>query len=221
MNKTTHSDTRTFSSFNEVHSLALRLWHWATFIVITFSIILVLMGTFMFKTRENTGMVIEQLERKGATVNNDQARAVAHEYSDKIWMMHKYVGYGLCFLLLCRVVLEVAQPSEEKFKTKIKQALSFQASSASDKEERKIYLLAKRGYLLFYFLFFIMALTGLGLAYEEVAFLDTIHDSLKNLHEFTQYTIYAYIIIHLIGVIRADTGNHKGIVSGMIHGKKL
>ena len=75
--------------------------------MVTFSIVLVLMGTFMFKAKENTGMVQEQLERKGATVTTAQARAVAHEYTGKIWMMHKYVGYRLCFLLFGRVILEV------------------------------------------------------------------------------------------------------------------
>ena len=165
-------------------------------------------------------MVIEQLERKGATVTKDQARAVAHEYSDKIWMLHKYVGYGLCFLLLCRVVIEVTQANEEKTTTKLKRALGFDAKTDSEQEEKKHYLFVKRGYLLFYLLFFIMALTGLGLAYEDLQILDPIHDSLKNLHKYTQYTIYVYILVHLIGVIRVDVGEHRGIISGMIHGKK-
>ncbi len=118
-------NSTTFSSFNENHSLAVRVWHWATSLTIIFTIVLVLMGTFMFKTRDNIPMVQEQLEGKGVTVTNDQARAVTHEYSDKIWMLHKYVGYGLCFLLLCRIILEATQPSEEKFKTKILKTRTF------------------------------------------------------------------------------------------------
>src|SRR5882762_9530993 len=108
--------TSAFSSFNQNHSLAVRLWHWATSVTIIFTIVLVLMGTFMFKMRDNIPMVQEELEHKGLTVTKDQARAVAHEYSDKIWMLHKYVGYGLSFLLLCRILLEASQPGEEKFK---------------------------------------------------------------------------------------------------------
>lgn len=209
-----------FSSFNESHSLALRIWHWTTFAVITFTIILVLMGTFMFKMRDNTGMVQEQLERKGATVTKDQARSVAHEYSDKIWMTHKYVGYGLCFLLLCRFILEATQPSEEKFKTKIKRALGFQAGTAGAQDERKLYLYVKRGYLLFYLIFFVMALSGLVLAFEDVKFLDPIHDLMEGAHKFSQYLIYTYILVHLIGVVREEIGKHPGIISGMVHGKK-
>ncbi len=213
-------NTSTFSSFNENHSLAVRIWHWVTSFTIIFTIILVLMGTFMFKMRDNIGMVQEQLEHKGVTVTQDQARSVAHEYSDKIWMLHKYVGYGLSFLLLCRIILETTQPGEEKFKTKIKNALGFQANTASEKDERKLFLFVKRGYLLFYLIFIVMALSGLVLAFEDVKALDPIHDIMEDVHKYTQYLIYTYILVHLIGVIREEIGKHPGIISGMIHGKK-
>jgi len=210
----------TFSSFNENHSLAVRLWHWATSLTIIFTIVLVLMGTFMFKMRDNIPLVQEQLEHKGVTVTPDQARSVAHEYSDKIWMLHKYVGYGLAFLFLCRILLEAAQPSEEKLKTKLKNALSFQAKTSTETDDRKIYLLAKRGYVLFYLVFFVMALSGLVLAFEDVKFLDPIHDLMKTVHKYTQYLVYTYIFVHLIGVVREEIGKHPGIVSSMVHGKK-
>jgi Ni/Fe-hydrogenase 1 B-type cytochrome subunit len=212
--------TTPFSSFNENHSLAVRLWHWATSVTIIFTIVLVLMGTFMFKMTDNIPMVQEQLENKGVTVNKDQARSVAHEYSDKIWMLHKYVGYGLAFLLLCRIILEATQPGEEKFKTKIKRALGFQANTTSENEDRKLYLYVKRGYLLFYLIFLAMGLSGLVLAFEDVKALDPIHDLMEDVHRYTQYLIYAYILLHLIGVIREEIGKYPGIISGMIHGKK-
>jgi len=209
-----------FSSFNENHSLAIRIWHWATGLTIIFTIVLVLMGTFMFKTRDNIPMVQEQLESKGVTVTKDQARAVTHEYSDKIWMLHKYVGYGLAFLLLCRIILEASQPGEEKLKTKIKNALTFQANKDAEKADRIIYLFAKRGYVLFYFVFLIMVLTGLVLAFEDVEFLDPIHRLSKEIHEYSQYAVYAYILLHLIGVVREEVGKYPGIISSMVHGKK-
>ncbi len=213
-------NSTTFSSFNENHSLALRIWHWATSLTIIFTIVLVLMGTFMFKMRDNIPIIQEQLEGKGITISKDQARSVAHEYSDKIWMLHKYVGYGLCFLLLCRIILEATQPGEEKFKTKIKSALSFQANTDSEKEDRKTYLFAKRGYLLFYLIFLVMGLTGLVLAFEDVEFLEPIHELSEDVHKYSQYLIYIYILAHLIGVVREEIGKYPGIISSMVHGKK-
>jgi cytochrome b561 len=39
---------------------------------------------------------------------------VAQEYSDKLWMLHKYIGFGLSILLLWRIGKEVAI-SKKKF----------------------------------------------------------------------------------------------------------
>ena len=65
-----------------------------------------------------------------------------------------------------------------------------------------------------------MALTGLGLAFENNALLKEWHGYIKQVHSFVQYLIYGFILVHLIGVIRADSGRHSGLVSGMIHGRK-
>jgi cytochrome b len=65
-----------------------------------------------------------------------------------------------------------------------------------------------------------MALTGLGLAFEHSPLLEDIQDPIKEVHSIVQYLIYTYLLVHLVGVIRADTGKYQGIVSGMIHGKK-
>ena len=129
-------------------------------------------------------------------------------------------GYGLAFLLLCRIILEASQPGEEKLKTKIKNALTFQANKDAEKADRIIYLFAKRGYVLFYFVFLIMVLTGLVLAFEDVEFLDPIHRLSKEIHEYSQYAVYAYILLHLIGVVREEVGKYPGIISSMVHGKK-
>jgi Ni,Fe-hydrogenase I cytochrome b subunit len=123
-------------------------------------------------------------------------------------------------LLLCRVAIEWTQPGEEKLKTKIKRMAGLSVASAEDQYERKHYLLVKRGYAIFYLMFLVMGLTGLGLAYEHTPWLEGIQDPIKKIHTVTQYLIYTYILVHLIGVIRADAGKYPGLVSGMIHGSK-
>jgi Ni/Fe-hydrogenase 1 B-type cytochrome subunit len=207
-------------TFNAPHSLSIRIWHWLTYLTLTASLTCVLLGSTLFKTKDNIAMVQGLLQEKGATVTKDQAGNVAHEYSDKMWNWHKFLGYGLCFLLLSRAVIEVAQPTEEKLKVKIKRALGFAPISEEDKKDKKHYIWVKRGYLLFYLGLFIMALTGLGLAFEDVPLLKDWHKGITTIHSFVQYFIYAYILFHLIGVIITDSGKNKGIVSGMIHGGK-
>ena len=82
------------------------------------------------------------------------------------------------------------------------------------------YIRVKLSYLLFYFLILVMAATGLGLAFEDLAFFRSIRGGIKQIHNLTQYAIYGFVVIHLAGVIIADTDRYPGIVSGMIHGKK-
>jgi Ni/Fe-hydrogenase 1 B-type cytochrome subunit len=206
--------------FYEPHSAAIRIWHWTFFLVLTASMGTVLFASTLFKTRNTTGLVQEQLRQKGVVVNNEQARAVAHEFSDKLWNLHTILGYVLCGLLLSRIVIEIFQPGEEKLYVRIKKAIGFQPIDLLAKKEKSHYLRVKWTYLFFYVLIFTMALTGLGLAFENVPFFRTEHRIITQIHSVVQYFIYGFILLHLIGVITADLNKHKGLVSRMIHGKK-
>jgi Ni/Fe-hydrogenase 1 B-type cytochrome subunit len=200
-----HANERRTTNFIEPHSLSIRIWHWTFFLVLVASLVTVLFGSTVFRTRDNIATVQESLQEKGAKVSKDQARAVAHDFSDKLWDLHKWIGFILCALLLSRLIIEITQPGEEKLKNKIKRAAVFSTGI--------------RGYLLFYLLILIMALTGLGLAFEDIPWLKGWHKGIVQIHSFVQYLIYSFIFLHLVGVVRADLGKHRGIVSGMIHGE--
>src|SRR5450631_1899129 len=161
------SDGREVPGFNEPHSLAIRIWHWTFFLTLTASLVTVLFGSTLFRTRNTIGLVQEQLQQKGVTVSKDQARAVAHEFSDQLWNLHTIIGYVLCGLLLSRILIEIFQPREEKLKVKLKMAMGFRPETGSDKMGKRHYLRVKGTYLVFYLLIFTMALTGLGLAFED------------------------------------------------------
>ncbi|GGB03618.1 cytochrome b/b6 domain-containing protein [Puia dinghuensis] len=205
---------------NERHSLGIRIWHWTFFIVLTASLITVGLASTVFRTRNNIDLVQSQLRQKGVVVSPDQARAVAHEFNDKLWGLHTWLGYILCFFLVARLIIEIAQPGEEKLRSRIRAALTFRPANPQQQGEQQHYLLVKRGYLVFYTAILLMACTGLILAFEDVPLFQQWRAPVKSLHAFVQYIIYGYIILHLAGVIRADLGRHPGLVSGMIHGKK-
>ena len=206
--------------FIQKHSLSIRLWHWITYLTLSASLVTVLLGSTLFKTKDNVAMIQEQMQQKGVMVTKDQARAVAHEYSDKMWDAHKIIGFVLSGLFLLRLFIEMGQPTEEKISVKIKKALAFQSNQLAENNEKKHYLLVKRVYILFYSALFVMALTGLGLAFEDAPFLKDIQRPIKSIHGFVQYIIYGFILFHIVGVILAETGKHRGIVSGMISGAK-
>jgi Ni/Fe-hydrogenase 1 B-type cytochrome subunit len=217
--ETTSSSTNSSSPFLQKHSATLRIWHWLLFLLLSASIICVIFGKFVFNTGRNINMVENVLKDKAAIVNQDQARAVAHEYNDKIWDIHKYVGFGIFLLLFSRVFIELAQPGEEKLKVRMRNAFGIYKLNDMRKGDYRHYLIVKWIYLAFFILLTVMAVTGLSLAFDDdVATLHNIHRPVKEVHEFCQWLMYTFIIIHLSVVFRAELTKHKGVVSGMIHG---
>jgi Ni/Fe-hydrogenase 1 B-type cytochrome subunit len=207
------------SFFIQKHSQMIRIWHWLTFVIISSIMVTVLLNSTLMNQRKNITVVQEILKSKEVTVTEDQAFAVTREYEDKLWGVHKILGYAIAFLLLSRVLIEVVQHSEEKLCSRIKYAFGMYKKNDDNKKGYRHYLGVKLGYLLFYALLLCMALTGLGLAFgRDFGFSRELHDTIKEIHSFGQYCMYAFVFIHLCAVIVADTGKSKGIVSGMING---
>lgn len=209
------------SFFLQKHSLQIRIWHWITFLFISGSMITVLFASTLLNPRDNIGMVQSQLQNKGVTVTQEQAFAVSHEYEDKVWNVHKWIGFGIAFLLLSRFVIEFIQPGEAKLRSRLKKAVVLYKLNDENKSVYRHYIGIKASYSLFYILLFCMALTGLGLAFgKDLGFSRGLHGTIKEIHSIGQYLMYAYVLIHLGGVIIADNTTSKGIVSGMINGNK-
>ena len=122
------------TTFHEKHSLAIRIWHWTFFLVLTASLVTVLFASTVFRTRNNIALVQDQLKEKGVVVTGDQARGVAHEFSDKLWDIHTVIGYVLCGLLLVRIIIEFAQPQDEKLGVRIKRAAGLRINDPVEKE---------------------------------------------------------------------------------------
>jgi Ni/Fe-hydrogenase 1 B-type cytochrome subunit len=219
MNKTTNGNSQ--SPFIQKHSVYIRIWHWLTFLTLTFILLTVLFASTLLNPRENGKVVQEMLKEKGTVIDKDQSFFVAHIFDDKMWELHKYLGFGLSFLLLSRIGIEFAQSNEEKIKSRMKNALNLYKQNHPDQKEYKHYLIVKGSYSLFYVLILFMAISGLSLAFGRDFGIsrDTNH-LIKEIHGFGQYLIYAFVFFHLCGVIIADLGKSKGIVSGMIHGWK-
>ncbi len=158
------------------------------------------------------------MEHKFDPSKLDPEEKAALTYSHKIWDAHKIIGFGLCFLLLSRVFIEASRKKEERLITRINTALNIPVSSKEEQQDKRHYLLVKRGYVIFYILFLIMAITGLIMAFDHADLFKNIIRPVRSVHSFVQYLLFAYILAHLIGVIRADLNKQKGIVSAMING---
>jgi Ni/Fe-hydrogenase 1 B-type cytochrome subunit len=209
------------SHFLQQHSVLIRVWHWLTFIVISAVIVTVLLTATLMNQRKNSVMVQDQLKSKGVIVTDDQAFAVSRQFEDIMWTLHKQLGYGLAFLLVVRILIELVVPGEEKVYSRVKKALGLYKQNEGNKSEYRHYVWVKRGYLLFYALLFIMIITGLGLALGRgVPFLRSMHRVIITVHSICANFIYIFVLLHLFGVIIIENSNAKAIVSGMISGNK-
>ena len=203
------------SFFKEPKPASIRLWHWLAFLFFLASVTTVIFASTLFRTRNNITMVQDLVKERGGAVTPEQARNVAHEYSDKFWMLHKYIGFGLSILVLWRIVTEVALSKQKRVRTRIRNAMNIPQAG----DEKRHFLLVQYGYVVFYAMFILMALTGLVLAFEDWKWLDPVHDAAKQIHSILQWGLYTYMLIHIAGVIRADLTKYGGIVSRMINGK--
>lgn len=204
----------------EPHGLAIRIWHWIFFVLIFSTITTVGLATFVFNTGKNIPLVQQQLQGKGVTVDTQTARAVSHAFNDKCWELHTWIGYAIVIFVLSRLVLELVLPMQEKLSGKLRLARTFMPTTVEQAHEKKHVVAVKYTYVCFYALILVMALTGIVLAFETVPFFRGIRRPARSVHNFTQYLIYAFILIHITGVIRADIGKYPGLVSGMINGRK-
>ena len=202
--------------FNQSKPAVIRVWHWLAFLFFAASVTTVILNGTLFKTKKNIDMVEAMVKEKGGNITPDQAKNVAHEYSDKLWNLHKYIGFGLVFLMLWRIVAEMVIAKNKTLKSRIKVALGY----LDGIKDKKHYLIVQYSYLIFYTMFLIMATTGLILAFEDVEFFKQIRKPTKNIHGLVQWGMYGFMVFHIVGVIIADCGQYGGIVSRMINGKE-
>jgi cytochrome b561 len=182
--------------FRQRHSLAIRIWHWSFFIVLTASLFIVGLASTFFR-----------------------GKIVGHDVNDRFWALHTWLGYILCFFMGVRIIIEAMQPSGERLFRRLKAVLALKPVSVQQRGEVQHLLLVKRSYLVFYGAILLMAFTGLVLAFEDEPLLKSWQNLARSIHALVQYVIYGYVILHLAGVIRADLGHYPGIVSSIINGK--
>ncbi|MBD1393040.1 cytochrome b/b6 domain-containing protein [Mucilaginibacter glaciei] len=201
------------------YSSPLRLWHWLNFIVISGSLITVLINSTITDDRATASLMKGELQKAGASVNDEQTRSAAHALSDSVWGVHIYFGYALAALLAFRLILEFFQLADQKFIRKFKSAYHQFNTIKKEREVARHELTVKIIYAIFYLLLVVIVLTGLFLAFEDaLAAYKSIRHSVKEVHGFCMYLIIAFIVVHLVGVLLAERKDGRGIVSDMING---
>lgn len=201
------------------YDIKIRLWHWLSALVITGSLITVLINSTLLD-RSQSPFVQKELQDAGVQLTTKQARAATHGLEDQIWGIHIYFGYALAALFLFRLISEAFLPREKRFVFKAIQAYRSYSNLRLTKLRHNFAV--KVLYAICYITLLIMVLTGLSLAFQDnLGISRSFGHSIKQVHGFCMYIVLGFIVLHVGGVIFAETKEDKGIVSGMINGGKV
>jgi cytochrome b len=207
-------------SFNEAHSRAIRFWHWATVLVLSFILLTAFTGKFFFNNIRISNLLDQQMHKQGFSPTGEQVWDTTFVLRDMVWRWHTIFGYILAGLFFFRVLVEFFQPREEKYRVRIARAFGLRRTKQDGKTARH-YLLVKLVYILAYGMIGTLAGTGIWMSFRRNTpeyFTERFH-SIKGIHELTVNLFLLFMLIHLVGVIRAERGRYRNIVSGMIHGR--
>ncbi|SHJ15157.1 Ni,Fe-hydrogenase I cytochrome b subunit [Hymenobacter daecheongensis DSM 21074] len=201
------------------NSLSLRLWHWGSAAVIS-GLLITILFLFVILKMKTVGPEFQQvLQKEGVTMSREQVRGLTRIISHRIWDWHIYLGVTLAFLLLYRVVLEFFQRGRQRFSVKLRTARQLFRQQGTDLRDVRHSLVVKYSYLAFYLMLTVMVTTGLMLVYaDDFEVLEKLEHTVEEVHNFTMYLIIAFIVLHVAGVVWAESTKNKGIVSDMING---
>ena len=184
--------------FNLVH----RMLHWIIAATILFLILTVWLRSGWMNKNHIATIIQENLSKSGYTISSKDAIAIGKEVRNNMWQWHMIAGYVLIGLYLLRMLVIA------------KQGLAYKnplSLGLSNKEKFKSWL-----YIIFYALLAISLITGFIIengpkSTEEVMIL---------IHVQSLYYVITFIILHMGGVLIADAGKEKGIISKMVSGDK-
>ena len=194
----------------------LRFWHWANTLLISLQLMTILFQKVIVKSRS----AVTELQSSGKNVSVPQARELAHIISDRIWAWHIYFGWTLVALWVLRLGLQLTGPSELRFSARLLEVLRrYRLAPPADKGKAGKILFAKTTYALFYLFITIMVATGLILIYEDVSWLKGIRHLAEETHNVTMFLIIGFIVLHVVGVVWAESKEDHGLISRMVGGE--
>ena len=199
----------------------LRFWHWGSAFLIIAQLSTILFQKVIVNARSAVPEFQQALSKDNVVLTTQQARALTHIISERIWEWHTYIGLTLVGFWLLRVVLELRGPSDMRFSARLLEvARRYRLAPPAEKGTAGKILFAKGTYALFYAFLAVMSLTGLVLTYHnEVAFFDKIEHTAEEIHNVTMWLIIGFFVVHVAGVVWTEITKDHGLISRMVGGE--
>ena len=207
-------------SIKKKYSLALRLWHWLTAIVIFCLLLTVFFRNVFFSSFYNAGIIRSELQNSKIVISEELAVKIAKSIRQPFWEWHYYFGFTLGVLALFRAGIFFFQTKNSS--NSLKKDWQLSSLNYLIQGNAGYYPIVRRVYALYYFIVMIIILTGLSLYFKnELHFSKKISGVIKTVHESAMWGIIIFIVIHIAGVLWEEKKyKDKGVVSAMINGGK-
>ncbi len=189
---------------NIAYTKAHRILHW----LIAFTFLFILLTVWLrmdWMNKNNIGKIVAaSLEKQHIQLSDEVAANIGRSVRKPMWDTHIYAGYVLLFLYVIRlVVMRIEGPVfSNPFSRRITNKERFRSAV----------------YLIFYICLGTSLLTGIYI--ELIGKTNpAVYKVMKTIHVQSLYYSLAFIFLHLAGLVLAELGTEKGIISRMIHGK--
>ena len=206
-------------SFKKYQPLQLRAWHWLNALVIVSLLLTVLLRKTLLSWRTNSALIQEKLTNAGTTITPELAKEIAVSIRNPLWDWHIYLGYALSALLLGRLLVALFVEKNSFNLQPLKNILSASSLPESEKKEAIHFSLVKIGYAVFYMATLLMVATGLLLVFKGSLNLSKpLSEAFKEIHEVMMWFFVVFIAGHVAGVVLAENGKDRGLISDMVNG---
>ncbi|MCO6148468.1 cytochrome b/b6 domain-containing protein [Flavobacterium sp. NRK1] len=183
-------------------NLASRLLHWA----ITFTFLYILLTVFLrmgWMNKGSVGTIIhDNLAEQNVVITNDAAATIGKKVRRPMWETHIIAGYIMVGLFVLRIILTWVQGMG--FANPLKKGIS-----QYDKFKSWVYIV-------FYLLLGAALFTGMM---KELG-PRSIGHIMEDIHVQSLYFAIPFIVLHTFGVLIADAGKERGIISKIISGDR-
>lgn len=148
--------------------------------------------------KQHVGKIVqEQLLAIGTVISGEQAVIIGKAVRSPLWDWHIYFGFAITALLVFRLLMIV------------KNGFGFD----NNPKMKLVYSL----YKIVYVMLLLLSISGLSLYFKLGG---DMKDTIEGVHLYIGWTLFAFVVIHVAGVIHAELSDQRGIISRMIHGKE-
>ncbi len=179
------------------YTLTDRILHWA----LAFSILFILLTVFLrlnwMEKNHVAAILTDKLSALDITLSKEQAIKIAKQIRKPMFDWHITIGYVAAGVFVLRMLFHI----------KNKKAFN----PVTKKEKFQIWV-----YRVFYALLGVTLITGLYMEFGP----DFLGDIVEEIHKLSLYYMIAFLFLHFGGILLAEFGSKKGIVSKMIGGDK-